>query len=549
MAKITVITHAFNPGEYIYPCVDSVLNQSFRDFKYVIVDNASSDGTKEVLEEYAKKDSRICLYRNEDNSAFLLDSMRRYVDTDYFMILDHDDYLEKDALEQLFEAAEKGNLDIVFGRCEMVGPKGNAITTAGVEKDISCMTKEGLCAWFAPLYWQMRTIWGKLIRKEMIQYIDEKTYEFRRPSKYGGDTVIVLSMAFAAERLGTVGKVLHHYRILDKSQSRTYCRQRFLADWVLLDMARNLLREHDGFTLQNEEFLFKVYYNAISDTLRILMNSNSSSAEKCEVLDEILVKEQTIEMYRMLQRHASEEEKVFVKQYSQAVLALYVEEKASKASERVIFDWLWLLLGENALCQAEFDKMCISHKAPMLQLCLGEKAQVYKETFGTEFVNDCPQLFLALAMSEEKNVKTMAEILYAVGENRPELYTYARNAIEILASQNALLRNIDKSVWDEVPNIVAAVCAEEYVDAINLCFACLEEERWQKSGNIVELTTSLAAILGEAEAFIALKKMSCMYLLQEEKIGAAETVLRDLEEMCPGDAEVLELKAALGGKA
>lgn len=548
MAKITIITHAFNPGEYIYPCVDSVLNQTFQDFKYVIVDNASSDGTKEVLEEYAKKDARICLYRNEDNSAFLLDSMRRYVDTDYFMILDHDDYMEKDALEQLFGVAEKENLDIVFGRCEMVGPKGEAIATAGVEKDIPCMAKEGLCAWFAPLYWQMRTVWGKLIRKEMIQYIDEETYEFRRPSKYGGDTVIVLSMAFAAERLGTVGKVLHHYRILEKSQSRTYCRQRFLADWVLLDMARSLLLKYDGLTPQNEEFLFKVYYNAISDTLRILMNSNSSSAEKCEVLDEILKKEQTIEMYRMLQRYASKEEKTFVKQYSQAVLALYVEEKASKASEDIIFHWLCLLLGEDVLCQAEFVKMCISHKAPMLQLCLGEKAQVYKETFGTEFVSNCPQLFLSLAMSEEKNVKTMAEILYAVGESRPGLYTYAMNAVEILASQNALLCNIDKSVWKEVPNIVAAVCAEAYVEAINLCFACLEEERWQKSGNIVELATSLAAILGEAEAFVALKKMSCLYLLQEDKIAEAEIVLNDLKEMCPEDAEVLELKTAFSGK-
>ena len=181
MAKITIITHVHNPGKYIYPCVDSVLGQTFWDFKYVIVDNASSDGTKEVLEAYAEKDERICLYRNEDNSASTIPSLETYVDTEYFMILDHDDYLEPDALELLYGMAEKYDMDMVFGRCEMVDAEGNHLENAGIEQTMEHMEGEYLIRYFPALYWQLRTVWGKLIRKDLIKNIDKETYQQNRP--------------------------------------------------------------------------------------------------------------------------------------------------------------------------------------------------------------------------------------------------------------------------------------------------------------------------------------------------------------------------------
>ncbi len=544
MAKITVITHAFNPGEYIYPCVDSVLNQSFRDFKYVIVDNASSDGTKEVLEEYAKKDARICLYRNEDNSGNIITSVEKYVDTEYVMVLDHDDYLDPKALEVLYEAAVSNDLDMVLGCCEMVDAKGERCGEAGLRQNIACMDKSAFVQSFYLLYWQLRTLWGKLIRRNYIKSIDKETLEIcsRKNAGYAWDTAFVLGIAFSVERIGTVDREVYHYRILEKSFSRIYRRRRFDADWAILNMARRLLSERNGLTVQNEVYLFKVYYNAIVDTLRLAMNSDCTSEEKCKIVEEIVWKEQTEEMYHVLERFSPEYKKNFVGIFGKVIVSFYLGEFAVEQGYTLVYKWLQLLYGKEALKETEFLKLCDTQKAVLIYLCVGQEQDAYAQMETETFCELCPELFLTVALGQEREVKRLAANIVAVAERRPEIYGRTKNVISVLMKQNKLLSCGEEAVWEENPDIVAAVCAEDYYAAINLCLERLDLECWQKSGGILELAISLAAILEEAGAFVALKKMSFNCLKNEGKIKEAEIVLTDLEEMCPNDEEVQEMR-------
>ena len=56
---ITIYTQVYNTKPYIRQCVESVLHQTYPHFEYYLVDNASTDGCKEILEEYAAADPRI----------------------------------------------------------------------------------------------------------------------------------------------------------------------------------------------------------------------------------------------------------------------------------------------------------------------------------------------------------------------------------------------------------------------------------------------------------------------------------------------------------
>lgn len=545
MAKITVITHAYNPGKYIYQCVDSVLAQTFEDFEYLILDNGSVDGTKEVLEEYAKKDARIRLYRNEDNSENLFTSMERYVNTEYFMVLDHDDYLESNALEVLYNLVEKNDLDIAFGRCMMMNAEGEPFGEAGTTWTKDCMTEQEFLQHFDALYWQLRTVWGKLIRTKLMQYVDMETWKYREASFYGGDTVIVLSIAFAAKRMGTVNEILHHYRIFDNSLSQTYHRQRFLADWVLLDMARNLLKERGGFSARNEQFLFRVYYNAIMDTLRLAMGSDYDPEEKCEIAKEIVEQVHTREMYGVLNQTGQKEASDFVKIVGDVVVQFAFGKYAVPQGERLLYQWIALLYGREVLGEGEFAILFAEQKAALIYLAVGQEKDAYAQMPSDIFCEICPGLYLLVAMGQEKEVKKICNIIMAVAEKRTDAYKTAEALIETLIRQNKLLAEESFAVWKENPDIVVAVCAEEYYTAINLCLERLDEERWQKSGGILELAITLAALLEEAEAFVALKKLSCNYLMQEGKTEEATCVLKDLEEMCPEDPEIEELRSTL----
>lgn len=65
--KITVITATYNDEAYLGMAMDSILSQSFGDFEYILVDDASTDNTAQILATYASADPRITVYRNDRN--------------------------------------------------------------------------------------------------------------------------------------------------------------------------------------------------------------------------------------------------------------------------------------------------------------------------------------------------------------------------------------------------------------------------------------------------------------------------------------------------
>lgn len=65
--KVSVIMAVFNEEDCIKSTIESILNQTFTNFEYIIINDASTDGTQEILEDYAQKDKRIKILLNEKN--------------------------------------------------------------------------------------------------------------------------------------------------------------------------------------------------------------------------------------------------------------------------------------------------------------------------------------------------------------------------------------------------------------------------------------------------------------------------------------------------
>ena len=64
--KISVLTTVHNSEKYLTETIDSVLNQTFKDFEYIIVNDGSTDKTEEIIKNFMKKDKRI-IYLNKKN--------------------------------------------------------------------------------------------------------------------------------------------------------------------------------------------------------------------------------------------------------------------------------------------------------------------------------------------------------------------------------------------------------------------------------------------------------------------------------------------------
>ena len=130
--KISVLIPMYNRKHYIEDCINSVLIQTFRDFEIIVRDDGSTDGSADFVEEkYAAqiKSGKIKLRRNEKNiGEFSTDNLLlREAAGKYVMILHSDDLYLQQALEQMYEAAEYFNADVVHAGTFLQSPKGGRI--------------------------------------------------------------------------------------------------------------------------------------------------------------------------------------------------------------------------------------------------------------------------------------------------------------------------------------------------------------------------------------------------------------------------------------
>ena len=63
--KVSVIMPNYNWEKYIAEAIESILNQSFTDFEFIIIDDWSTDNSSDIIQEYAKKDKRIIFIKNK----------------------------------------------------------------------------------------------------------------------------------------------------------------------------------------------------------------------------------------------------------------------------------------------------------------------------------------------------------------------------------------------------------------------------------------------------------------------------------------------------
>ena len=116
MPKVSVILPVYNVEKYIREALDSVVNQTLRDIEIICVDDCSTDNSYEILQEYAQKDSRFVVLKQEVNQGPGV-ARNRGLDVatgDYIMFLDPDDWYELDACESAYNQIVKNNNDFAY---------------------------------------------------------------------------------------------------------------------------------------------------------------------------------------------------------------------------------------------------------------------------------------------------------------------------------------------------------------------------------------------------------------------------------------------------
>lgn len=116
MAKVSVIVPIFNMENYIEKCLKSLINQTLKDIEIWAISDGSTDASMKIVEKYSKKDSRIKPIEKENGGyGSVLEYAIKNIKSKYFIICDPDDWLVEEAIDTLYNIAEKEKVDFVVG--------------------------------------------------------------------------------------------------------------------------------------------------------------------------------------------------------------------------------------------------------------------------------------------------------------------------------------------------------------------------------------------------------------------------------------------------
>lgn len=122
MPKVSAIIPVYNTEKYLEKCLDSVCNQTLSDIEIICIDDCSTDGSLEILKDYAQKDNRIKLIEFKENkgAAVARNTGIKTATGEYIGFIDSDDFIDLDFYEKLYNKAIETGADCSKGtmRCK-----------------------------------------------------------------------------------------------------------------------------------------------------------------------------------------------------------------------------------------------------------------------------------------------------------------------------------------------------------------------------------------------------------------------------------------------
>lgn len=258
--KLSIIIPVYNAEKSLHRCIDSILTQAFTDYELLVIDDGSKDKSRDILDEYARKDERVRVF-SQPNSGV---SSARNLGLDkargkWITFVDADDYISSGFLD----AFEGKNADLIIGR-HLCFNSQNEFKENG-DLPIIDVSEEDDVKQFLMDYMVfniMRTPWGKFLKRSLLSNL-----RFDGSLRVGEDTAFLLQYLAKCNSISVVETDATYCYYDDENQSKKYEMtpaqalyhlKRVFGYYELLDIK----------CLQFEKLLLEYYYSLCHWTMR-----------------------------------------------------------------------------------------------------------------------------------------------------------------------------------------------------------------------------------------------------------------------------------------
>lgn len=204
---ISVIVPIYKVEPFLVECVESIINQTYKNLEIILIDDESPDKCGEICDEYAIKDSRIKVIHKKNGG--ISDARNAGLDImqgDYIAFVDGDDWLPLDGIEILYKTLTESEADLAIGAYELVDEKGKLleknekkIGVWSVEEAIEDVLEVGCRSW------------ARLYRQEIHK---EKKFPLGETHE---DEAVVIEILDRCNKIAVTNECVYYYRYRSES--------------------------------------------------------------------------------------------------------------------------------------------------------------------------------------------------------------------------------------------------------------------------------------------------------------------------------------------
>ncbi|KAF3983690.1 MAG: glycosyltransferase [Methylococcales symbiont of Hymedesmia sp. n. MRB-2018] len=277
---ISVLMPVYNAEKYLDEAIQSILNQTFTDFEFIIINDGSSDNSLNIIKKYQQQDSRIVVVSRENKGfIFSLNEGVSLVKGKYIIKMDADDISLPTRIERQLAFLEEHNLDMcgtAFVRFNQQGEKG-LICHPSLDRDIK-FSLIFYCAFHYP------------IMKTSIF----KSLAYDQDCKYAEDYKLWIDVALQGYKIGNTPEVLFKYRQHENQISRQYIEEqkqcaKEISLYYLSQLKEVEIEKYVAIFLKESSVDVKIWEKLCKALMKYKQKNNVSDAVFLKVLRHVII--------------------------------------------------------------------------------------------------------------------------------------------------------------------------------------------------------------------------------------------------------------------
>jgi glycosyltransferase involved in cell wall biosynthesis len=246
--KLSIIVPVYNAEKHLKECLDSIINQTLKEIQVIIINDGSTDNSKEIILDYVRKDNRVTFIdsENEGVSAARNKGIEKSAGR-YIGFVDADDYITPGMYQRLFETAEENKSSMVI--CNAIhedGKRGYRKRLQIENETFLTSDKASLILDFVRFKYDSAN-WNKIYDSNIIRQYHLK---FDNGLAIWEDLLFNLKFIVFADKISTLNEALYYYRV------------------------------HDSSVIANSKLLLSEQYNMFYESYISFCNKNSLLTEK-----------------------------------------------------------------------------------------------------------------------------------------------------------------------------------------------------------------------------------------------------------------------------